>query len=371
MHITLHLTTGCNMYCNYCYALQKERVDMSREVAIKSIEYGFRLSPNNMGIIFFGGEPLLKKDLIKDIIEYSDNLYRGTAYKSHYKITTNGILLDEEFLEYCKSSHLAVALSFDGIKEAHDLHRKTKNSNGTFDVLEQKLNLLLKYQPYASIYMTVSPETVKYYSGSVEYLIGKGVRYIITSLNYAGNWNKEDLHELRKQYKLLSKLYEKLTLEQKKFFFSPFETKFSSHIKDQLYKCEKCHLGMHQVSVAPDGSIYPCVQFVNKYEYKIGDVFNGINFKKRNGLYNLSTESEKICEGCAIETRCNNSCSCLNLQTTGDINKISPLFCETERMITPIVDKLGEKLYKKKAPLFIQKHYNAVYPVMSLIEDLN
>ena len=371
MHITLHLTSGCNMYCNYCYALPKDRIDMSRDIAFQSIEYVFKTSPDNLGIIFFGGEPLLKKELIKDIIDFSDKLYQGSTFSHHYKITTNGILLDEEFLEYCELSHLAVALSFDGTKAAHDFHRKLKNGQGTFDILETKLELLLKYQPYANVYMTLAPETVNYYADSVEYLISKGVKYVIASLNYAGNWTPNNLLDLKKQYNMLSKLYEKLTLNEKKFYFSPFETKFSSHIKDEFFKCEKCHLGMHQISVAPDGSIYPCVQFVNKKKYKIGDVSSGIDFQKRNELYHLSSKSEEVCKGCALESRCNNSCSCLNFQTTGYINKISPIFCETERMLTPIVDKLGEKLYKKKAPMFIQKHYNTVYPILSLIEDLN
>jgi len=152
------------MHCNYCYALSEDKIDMSREIAFKSIEYIFKTSPNNLGVIFFGGEPLLKKDLIKDVIEFSDKLYRDSNFSNHYKITTNGILLDEEFLEYCNSSRLAVALSFDGIKEAHDYHRITKNGLGTFNFLESKLELLLKYQRYANIYMTISPETVKYYS---------------------------------------------------------------------------------------------------------------------------------------------------------------------------------------------------------------
>jgi uncharacterized protein len=127
---------------------------------------------------------------------------------------------------------------------------------------------------------------------------------------------------------------------------------------------------MKQISVSADGIIYPCVQFVGREEYKIGDVWNGIDFEKRKRLYDVSTENS-ACAQCCIQDRCRNRCSCLNIQTTGRINTVSPLLCETERMLTPIVDKMGARLFRKKAPMFIQKHYNAVYPLFSLVDDLS
>lgn len=371
MHITLHLTTGCNMKCDYCYAPPDNRIDMTESIVQRSIEYGSSLCPENTGIIFFGGEPLLRKDLIYSAISFCNELKKKDNYRFHYKVTTNGLLLDEAFLEYCNSVNLLIALSIDGIKEAHDIHRKTPNGLPTFDYIEPKIDLLLKYQPYASFFLTVTPGNVRHYSESFDYLIGKGVKYIIASLNYAGNWTDDTIFELKQQYKLISKQYEKLILEQRKFYFSPFETKFSSHIKNDNVICEKCHLGIRQVSIATDGNIYPCVQFVKRTQFCIGNIWDGINNDKKMKLYNLSLQKKTICNECAIESRCNNSCSCLNIQTTGNINEISPVLCETEKILTPIVDKLGEKLYKMKAPMFIQKHYNSIYPYLSLFEDIS
>ncbi|MDP4175480.1 MAG: radical SAM protein [Bacteroidota bacterium] len=372
MHITLHLTNGCNMKCDYCYAPPADkRSDMTEDIAFHAVEYGSNISPENCGIIFFGGEPLLKKELITSTIEFSKELKKKRGFRNHFKVTTNGLLLDEDFLEYCKSVNLMVALSIDGNKEAHNMHRKTRSGEFTFNVIEPKINLLLKYQPYASFYMTVTPENVKYYSESFTYLIGKGAKYIIASLNYAGNWNEESLAELKKQYKQLAHTYEKLTIEQRKFYFSPFEVKFSSHIKNDELLCEKCHLGMRQVSVAFDGKIYPCVQFVSRPGFEIGDVWNGIDENRRASLYKLSQSKTSECERCAVSSRCNNNCSCLNIQTTGNIEEVSPILCETERMLIPIVDRLGGRLYKKRAPMFIQKHFNSAYPLLSLLEDMN
>lgn len=363
------------MRCDYCYSPPSGKLDMTKETASKAIEYASKLSPVNTGIIFFGGEPLLKKDLIKSTIQLCKRLSSEKGYSYHFKVTTNGLLLDEPFMKYANAVGLTVALSLDGNKDAHDKHRKGTTGRGTFDTLEPKIDLLLKYQPYASVLMVITPETVQYYTESVKYLVEKGFRYIIASLNYAGNWTEKEIKELKKQYLSLAKLYEKWTLKQKKFYFSPFEVKFATHIKGEESLCERCQFGKRQVSIAPDGTIYPCVQFVkdgvSNKEYSIGNVRDGIDEVKRENLFNESLEQEEICRKCAVNKRCNNNCSCLNWQTTGFINSVSPVLCETEKIIIPIVDKLGERLYKKRAPMFIQKHYNAVYPILSLLDDNN
>ena len=374
MHITLHITTGCNMRCDYCYSPPLKRLDMTEEVVHKAIDFASELSPENTGIIFFGGEPLLKKDFIESTINFCKEREAKYGNHYHYKVTTNGLLLDEEFLKYGKSVGLIIGLSIDGIKKAHDTHRKDTVGNGTFDRLEHKIDSLLKYHPYSMAMMTVSPENIKYYTDSVKYLFDKGFKYLVVSLNYAGEWMDSDIKELNKQYKALAKLYKKMILEQKKFYFSPFETKFASHIKGQEAKCYRCALAQRQVSISSDGLIYPCVQFVqdgiSNKEYSIGNVWEGFDEKKRAKLYELSQKSREFCEDCALQTRCNNDCSCLNWQTTKKIYTVAPVLCETERILIPIVDKLGDKLYKQHAPMFIQKHYNAVYPIISLLEDI-
>lgn len=133
-------------------------------------------------------------------------------------MTTNGTLIDEPFLIYAREAGPTVALSLDGTKPAHDAHRKTASGEGTFDRVSPALDLLLKHRPYAGVFMTVSPETVGRYAESVEYLLGRGVRYLIVSLNYAGAWTGAHLKTLRKQYVRLAQIYERLTLVEKKLY---------------------------------------------------------------------------------------------------------------------------------------------------------
>jgi len=375
MHITLHITTGCNMSCGYCYSSPKGRNDMTPETAFQSIDFIADKYPINTGIIFFGGEPLLKKNLIKETISYCESKEKNQEAYFHYKVTTNGILLDKSFLEYANSVNLQVAMSIDGVGKAHDRFRVFPDGKSTFEIVADKIDLLLKHQPYAKALMTVNPETVNHFSDSVEFLVGRGFKYIIVSLNYAGAWNDDHIKEIKKQYQKIAKLYEKWILQEKKFYFSPFEMKLASHISQDNMECYQCDFAQKQIAIAHDGTIYPCVQFVqdgiSNRAYSIGSITTGIEMGMQKKLYDDSKEQTALCSECDYNTRCNNKCTCLNWQTTGTLNQISPVVCETERVLIPIVDAMGERLYKKGAAMFIQKHYNAVYPIISMIEDMH
>jgi len=367
MNVTLHLTENCNMACQYCYVC-KGGISMSREVALAALRLAAQGS-DRAGVAFFGGEPLLCKERIRDVMEEAERLHREDGCSFHFKMTTNGTLLDDEFLEYATKKNIFIALSHDGVKLAHDKNRVDTQGQGTFETVEVVAQKLLAQQPYTPAMMTISPNVVEHYAEGVEHLYALGFRYIICSINYAGEWTEKTLDELKRQYQKLAKWYYALTLQEKKFYFSPFEVKISSHIHRSSYKKERCELGIRQVSVAPDGKIYPCVQFVGDVRFEIGDVFRGIDEEKRQQLYRLNEEEPESCRECALRMRCNHHCGCLNKQVTGSLNEVAPSLCAHERIVLPIADRLAEALYKKCSALFIQKQYNDLFPVLSLLED--
>jgi uncharacterized protein len=373
MHLTLHLTQACNMRCSYCYAPPHNGEGMSEEVARKALALGSRTSNgSSFGVVFFGGEPLLMKDRIKAIVAHAREMERYQAGRFHFKITTNGVLLDKAFLEFAVRHHVMIGMSFDGIREAHDRHRRFPDGSGTFDLLDKKLRMLLEAKPYASVLMVVNPDTAKHLSESVAYLVDLSCRYLIVSLNYDAGWQPRHFRDLRREYKKLGKLYVKWTQAGRKFYLSPFEVKLSSHINRHCFQKERCELAQRQISVDPQGYLYPCVQFPQAgpdSRWCIGHVDTGIEEAARIRIRETSQREKPECEGCAIRERCNNTCGCLNWQTTGDINRISPVLCEHERMLVPIVDRVGKVLYRRRDPLFLHKHYNAAYPVLSLLED--
>ena len=367
MHYTLHLTDGCNLACRYCYVHQDTNV-MSTEVAHAAAELAAR-SGENCGLIFFGGEPLLYKDRILDTVQYAESLRANGAGPFHYKVTTNGTLLDDAFLESSRRYEIFVALSFDGVRAAHDRNRVTKDGRGTFDAVEDAARRLLRARPYAPVMMTVAPNTVEFYAESVDFLYGLGFRYLLCTLDYSGEWTQSELRELARQYRLLADWYRAHTLAEDKFYLSPFEVKLSSWIHRGSYCHERCELGRKQISVAPDGRLYPCVQFVGMEEFCIGDVFSGVDEQARTRLYLQNAQEREPCSVCAIRERCNHTCACLNKQSTGDFRAVSPILCAHERILLPIADRLAEELYQKRSAMFLQKQYNDMFPMLSLLED--
>jgi uncharacterized protein len=372
MHLTLHLTTACNMRCDYCYAPPRDGAPMSEEVGRQALDLGARLTSESCGVVFFGGEPLLCKDRIAELVAYARHLERSGAGRFHFKITTNGLLLDDAFLDLAVRSDVLIAMSFDGVREAHDRHRKLAGGGPTFDVLLERLKMLLAVRPYASVLMAVNPDTAQHLADSIAFLLDLNVRYLIVSLNYAGDWQESDSRVLAKQYKRLGKLYVQWTRAGRKFYLSPFEVKLSSHINRHCWRKERCELAQRQLSVDPQGYLFPCVQFPKAgpaSDWCIGHVATGIDEVARGRIHDTSETEKEFCQGCAIKDRCHNTCGCLNWQTTGNINAISPVLCRHEQVLTPIVDRVGKVLYKKRDPLFLHKHYNAAYPVLSLLED--
>jgi uncharacterized protein len=281
--------------------------------------------------------------------------------------------LDEAFIDYCDSQDILLAMSFDGVREAHDAHRRLRSGASSFDLLLGKLRLLLKARPFASVLMVVTPESAPHLEESVSFLLDEGCRYLIISMNYAAPWSRGDFKVLRRQYKALARRYVEWTRGGRKFYLSPFETKLSSHINRHCYRKERCELAQRQLSIDPDGVLYPCVQFVAagpESRFNLGNVFDGVDWSRRDALRDESEREKSTCQGCAAQQRCHNTCGCLNWQTTGTVAAVSPVLGEYERLLIEVSDQIGQKLYKGRDASFLHKHYNDGYAMLSPLEEL-
>lgn len=372
MHLTLHLTRACDLRCDYCYAPPRRDAGMTLDVGRAALKLGARLHSGSCGIIFFGGEPLLHKELIKRLVGAARVMSERDEGQFHFKLTTNGRRLDEEFLEFTLENDVLVAMSFDGVAAAHDRHRRLPDGSGTFDELLPKLRLLLSARPYASILMVVNPDTVGYLAESVEFLVNEGVRYLVLSLNYAGPWTEETLDVLQQQYEQLGRLYIEWSRQDRKFYLSPLDVKLASHILGEDARCHRCELGTRQLSIDPEGYVYPCVQFTRAgpdSRWCLGHVSSGVSLPRREQLRAMSEAEREPCRSCAIQHRCQHTCGCLNWQSTGHVTRVSPVLCRSEQMLVSVADQVGAQLYAEQNRRFLQKHYNPAYPVLSLLED--
>ncbi|HAG69214.1 MAG TPA: translation initiation factor IF-2 [Lachnospiraceae bacterium] len=197
MNLTLHLTDNCNMDCSYCIR-EKCPKDMTEEVLYKACDLAFAKG-GRAGLCFFGGEPLLRRDLIYKALDYCEQKSRDTGIKFECKMTTNGTLLDEAFLSRAAEVNMGIGLSFDGT--AQDVCRVFKGGLPTSKIVENKAKLLLQYMPEAAALATIAPQAVPYYEESVRYLHGLGFKRISAVLAYGSkvNWTDNDLEKLEIQ----------------------------------------------------------------------------------------------------------------------------------------------------------------------------
>ena len=367
MHLTLHLTNRCNLKCKYCF-VKPGNERMTREVAFQAIKFGMEDNKPS-GLLFYGGEPLLEKELIYDIVAHTQKIKEDTGHIFYYKITTNGTLLDEEFLQFSKEIDMSIGFSHDG--PAQDDNRLFHNGDGSFDILEEKIPLLLKYQPYAVGMSVVDPMTVHKAASTIQFLYDKGFRYITMNINDdpEAKWTKKHIDVLEQEYKKMAEMYLEWTRREEKFYLSPFDRKIMSHLEGDKYNENRRLMNRAQPSVAPDGKLYACSMYVNYPKSSIGDVFTGIDEEKRKLLEGKDTVAPESCRECAIKSRCHYAEDSLTRHDMDLCISISPVQCAHEQLLTPIADDVAVKLYREQNALFIHKHYNQMYSVVSLLED--
>ena len=300
------------------------------------------LPDKTAGIAFFGGEPLLERDLVEHTVRFA--LAEAPDKRWSFNMTTNGLLLDETFLHFANENGLRVALSHDGA--AHDEMRVDGQGRGTAGALEKKIDLLLSHQPRAVAMCTVCVKTLPRLYESLRWLFERGFQRVNCAYDCRpeAGWEEAHFEEFARQYGLLQDYLFQQALQGKHLDFIPFTAKIRTHLCKPR---DLCRLGKKQPSVAPDGKLYPCIQFVDAADYAIGDVYAGINRERREEIYLQSLQLAEECADCAYKERCRHCCACVNFQYSGSLREVSPVQCAHERVLIPAADRLGERLWEK------------------------
>lgn len=264
MNLTLHITDECNMRCAYCvHDYSAKRMSLTTAVAAVDLSICSKDDPlipsgcKHTGLCFYGGEPLLNRDLIEKTVAYCDTLRAGKGEVFYYLLVTNGTLMDESFLEFAAAHDIGIGLSHDGLMQEDS--RRMEDGTSSADRLEETIDLLLRYRPKATAMCTIHPPLVDRFAESVRWLFGKGFRKVQTvpAVGIKADWTPGRMEELEKQYLLLSDFYAEKTRAGDDFELTLFENKIRSHIMDGRGINQTCRFGKRQLSVAPDGAIYP------------------------------------------------------------------------------------------------------------------
>ena len=308
MDYTISITNKCNLKCSYCYErhLNTEYGHINNETMRKIAD--FINCQGNAGTVYlFGGEPLLYKETVKF---YCENLKAR-----RFVITTNGTLLDEDFVKWCADRKVIINMSHDGIK-------CTERGADTA-LLDANLKLLLKYQPETLVQLVYTEDTLHDLYDNILYLKNLGVKKVSAAMDaFLTPDNPDSFGDiLREQWKKIAEIQDLYVYE--------LALKKKAIKENKPGTCEICK---KKIFINWDGNFYPCIQFQNKQEYRCGDIFTGIEAEKaRKAHPDYSMVSER-CNGCEIVQYCRNSCACRKMGTTGTVRNISEAACMEEQV---------------------------------------
>ena len=354
MEYIFYLTNSCNLKCKYCYEKNKMNKVIDFKVIEKLLKERVNSKEKNTTISFFGGEPLLEKQLIYDTVNLGNNLTKNSKHKFIYSLTTNGTLIDDEFIRFCKKNNIAVGISIDGNADIHNLNRKSNANKESFDDVLKNSKKCLDANLNCMALPVICLNNVKYLADSIKFLVNLGFKSITCNFNYSDSWDDDSLEILREEYKKISDIYYNEFKKKNYIRIYPLDTKMYLHIQEK--KCvDSCNA--NRIAVNADGKFYPCIQYVGDDRFSIGDYENGIDIQQRRELFSRRLNSKVVCDECSLKDRCIYKCGCARIMTTNDIVEVSPIICETERIYIETADILANKLYKDFKEEFVLLNY--------------
>ena len=337
--LCLHVSHDCNLRCQYCFASTGDfgtgRKIMDIETAKRAIDFVIQRSGSrrNIEVDFFGGEPLMAMDTVKATVAYARSIEKKAGKCFRFTITTNGVLLDDENIDYINREMSNAVLSLDGRPQVNDRMRKTVNGKGSYEVIVPKFQKLVAGRGTKDYYLR---GTFTHYNldfaEDVMHMADLGFRNVSVepvvgeeTCGYA--LKDEDLPVVLEQYeKLAEKLKDRTDVN---FFHFNVDLAQGPCVIKRL---RGCGAGCEYVAVTPEGDIYPCHQFVGNPAYKIGSLSDGsfdMELSHRFSCLNIYTREE--CRDCWARFYCSGGCSASNLLVNGDIKKPNHVGCEMER----------------------------------------
>ncbi|MDD3840956.1 MAG: thioether cross-link-forming SCIFF peptide maturase [Clostridia bacterium] len=340
--LCMHVAHDCNLRCEYCFAskgdYKTDRGLMPKQVAFECIDFLAQNSGarKNIEVDFFGGEPLMNFDVVKDAVLYAKDKQEEYGKEFHFTITTNGLLLDECSIDFINEYMDNVVISIDGRKQVHDAIRYDREHRGSYDrILDNALNLVHKRgnkQYFIRGTFTANNldfgEDVFHLADlgfdeiSIEPVVGSGRPFDI---------KEEHLDVIKKEYEDLAIRYLDRIKRGKPFVFYHFNLDiFESPC---IYKrITSCGAGYEYFAVSPKGELYPCHQFVGQPEFVMGDIYKGINNGQMSKLFRDNNVLNKTeCRDCWAKYYCSGGCHANAYYSNGDISDPNRIACEMQK----------------------------------------
>ena len=341
--LCLHIAHDCNLACRYCFAEEGEyhgrRALMSFEVGRKALDFLVRNSGNrvNLEVDFFGGEPLMNWQVVKDLVAYGRSLEEPWHKKFRFTLTTNGILLNDEVQEFVNKEMANVVLSIDGRKEVHDRMRPFRGGQGSYDIVVPKYQKLAESRNQTNYYVrgTFTRHNLDFAS-DVMHLADLGfeqisVEPVVASENEEYAIRREDIPRILEEY---DKLAVELIRRKKEgkgvnFFHFMIDLEGGPCVAKRLSGCGS---GTEYLAVTPWGDFYPCHQFVGQEKFLMGNVDEGIlRTDIRDNFKSCNVYAKEKCKECFARFYCSGGCAANSYNFHGNINDAYDIGCELQR----------------------------------------
>ena len=360
--LCLHVAHTCNLNCEYCFASQGkyhgDRAVMSFEVGKRALDFLVENSGNrrNLEVDFFGGEPLMNFQVVKDLVAYARSIEKEKGKNFRFTLTTNGLLIDDDVIDFANRECSNVVLSLDGRKEIHDRYRVDYAGNGSWERIVPKFQKLVQAREGKNYYMRgtfthANPDFLK----DIEQMLALGfselsMEPVVCAEGDPSALTHEDLPIVLEQYEKLAELMLARDKEGKPFTFYHYMIDLKGG--PCIYKrISGCGSGTEYMAVTPWGDLYPCHQFVGEEKFKLGDVWQGVTNTETQGEFlACNVYARPDCRDCWAKLYCSGGCAANAYHATGSVTGVYQYGCELfrKRMECAIMVEIARTLAAKE-----------------------
>ena len=341
--LCLHVAHTCNLNCAYCFASQGkyhgERAVMSFEVGKQALDFLIANSGSrrNLEVDFFGGEPLMNFQVVKDLVAYARSIEKEHNKNFRFTLTTNGLLIDEDVIDFANREMSNVVLSLDGRKEIHDRYRVDYAGNGSWERIVPKFQKLVAARGGKNYYMRgtfthANPDFLK----DIQQMLDLGftelsMEPVVCAPGDPSALTEEDFPVVCEQYEKLAELMLRRDKEGKPFTFYHYMLDLSGG--PCIYKrISGCGSGTEYMAVTPWGDLYPCHQFVGDEKFRLGNIWDGVtNTERRAEFAACNVYAHPECRDCWARLYCSGGCAANAYHATGAITGIYEYGCRLFR----------------------------------------
>ena len=337
--LCLHVAHICNLNCSYCFASQGkyngERAVMPLEVGKRALDFLIENSGTrrNLEVDFFGGEPLMNFDVVKELVKYARGREKEAGKNFRFTLTTNGMLIDDDVIDFANRECSNVVLSLDGRREVHDRYRVDYAGNGSWERIVPKFQKLVEARGGKNYYMRgtfthANPD----FLNDIKEMLSLGFRElsmepVVTSPDDPSALTEEDLPTVLRQYEELAELMQEKRREGDPFTFYHYMI----DLKDGpcIYKrVSGCGSGTEYMAVTPWGDLYPCHQFVGDEKFRLGDVWHGVDNKAiQDEFESCNVYARPECRSCWAKLYCSGGCAANAYHASGSVTGIYEYGC--------------------------------------------